>query len=85
LRERDASHVLFGMITIGIIRNGGTYLAHHLRKNDYWAEGEKEVRGEWIGEGARALGLTGEVADAPFEALRENRHPLIGGPLTPRD
>lgn len=73
------------MITIGIIRNGGSYLAHHLRKNDYWAEGEKEVRGEWIGEGARALGLTGEVADAPFEALRENRHPLNGGPLTPRD
>lgn len=77
--------VMFGMITIGIIRNGGTYLAHHLRKNDYWAEGEKEVRGEWIGEGARALGLTGEVTDAPFEALRENRHPLNGGPLTPRD
>ncbi len=74
-----------GMITIGIIRNGGTYLAHHLWKNDYWAEGEKEVRGEWIGEGARALGLTGEVADASFEALRENRHPLNGGPLTPRD
>lgn len=58
------------MITIGIIRNGGTYLAHHLRKNDYWAEGEKEVRGEWIGEGARALGLAGAVADETFSVLQ---------------
>ena len=43
------------MITVGVIRNGATYLSHHLRKNDYWAEGENEVRGEWIGEGAKAL------------------------------
>jgi hypothetical protein len=59
-----------GMITVGVIRNGATYLSHHLRKNDYWSEGEKEVRGEWIGEGARALGLTGLVTDKPFEARR---------------
>jgi len=26
------------MITVGVIRNGGTYLSQHLRKNDYWAE-----------------------------------------------
>jgi len=73
------------MITIGLIRNGGTYLSHHLRKNDYWAEGEKEVQGEWIGEGARALGLTGEVTDEPFDMLRQNRHPLKDESLTPRD
>ncbi len=74
-----------GMITVGVIRNGATYLSHHLRKNDYWAEGEKEVRGEWIGEGARALGLTGLVTDKPFEALRQNRHPGTGEALTARD
>jgi hypothetical protein len=34
------------MITVGVIRNGGTYLSRHLRKNDYWAEGEKQVCGE---------------------------------------
>ena len=73
------------MITVGIIRNGATYLSHHLRKNDYWTEGEKAVQGEWIGEGAKALGLAGAVTDAPFEALRENRHPLTGDPLTARD
>ena len=77
--------VMVSMITVGVIRNGATYLSHHLRKNDYWAEGEKEVRGEWIGEGAKALGLVGAVTDAPFDALRQNRHPNTGEALTARD
>jgi hypothetical protein len=34
------------MITVGVIRNGATYLSRHLRQNDYWAEGEKQVCGE---------------------------------------
>src|SRR5690606_23264659 len=50
-----------------------------------WSEGEREVQGEWIGEGAAALGLAGPVTDAPFEALRLNRHPVNGEALTPRD
>lgn len=77
--------VMESMITVGVIRNGATYLSHHLRKNDYWAESEKEVRGEWIGEGAKALGLVGAVTDAPFDALRQNRHPNTGEALTARD
>src|SRR5690606_19308138 len=85
LRDRRDSNLVEGMITVGIIRNGATYLSHHLRKNDYWSEGEKEVQGEWIGEGAKALGLEGVVTDKPFEALRQNRHPITGEPLTPRD
>jgi hypothetical protein len=70
--------VVVAMITVGVIRNGSTYLSRHLRKNDYWAEGEKEMLGEWVGEGARALGLEGAVTAAPFEALRCNRHPITG-------
>ena len=58
LKASVISRVLSCMITVGVIRNGSTYLSHHLRKNDYRTEGEKEVRGEWIGEGATALGLT---------------------------
>lgn len=73
------------MITAGIIRNGGTYLSKHLRKNDYWAEGEKQVEGEWIGEAAGALGLEGMVEDKSFEALRRNRHPKTGEQLTARE
>jgi conjugative relaxase-like TrwC/TraI family protein len=76
---------MLDMITVGVIRNGETYLSRHLRKNDYWAEGEAEVQGEWIGEGAQRLGLHGAVADEPFEALRANRHPRTGELLTARD
>ena len=79
------SAVMMGMITVGIIRNGANYLSHHLRKNDYWTEGEKAVLGEWIGEGAKALGLSGEVTNEPFDALRQNRHPKTGEALTARD
>jgi conjugative relaxase-like TrwC/TraI family protein len=72
------------MITVGVIRNSGTYLSQHLRKNDYWAEGEKQVCGEWIGQGAMLLGLEGAVTDAPFEALRANRDWHTGKRLTAR-
>lgn len=72
------------MITVGVIRNGGTYLSQHLRKNDYWAEGEKQVCGEWIGQGVTMLGLEGVVTDAPFEALRANRDWQTGKRLTAR-
>jgi conjugative relaxase-like TrwC/TraI family protein len=72
------------MITVGVIRNGGTYLAQHLRANDYWAEGEKQVRGQWIGQAAPRLGLDGAVTDRPFEALRLNRDWRSGKRLTAR-
>lgn len=60
------------------------YLSQHLRKNDYWAEGEKPVCGQWIGQGATLLGLEGAVNDAPFEALRSNRDWQTGKRLTAR-
>jgi conjugative relaxase-like TrwC/TraI family protein len=72
------------MITIGVIRSGATYLKRHLRQNDYWAEGEREVRGEWVGQGAKALGLEGAVDEKSFEALRQNLHPATGEKLTAR-
>ena len=73
------------MITVGVIRNGSTYLSRHLRKNDYWTEGEKKVEGVWIGEGARRLGLKGGVEDKAFDAVRRNRHPVTGEQLTARE
>jgi len=73
------------MITVGVIRGGARYLSRHLRKNDYWAEGEKEVQGEWIGQGAEQLGLAGQVKPKAFEALRLNRHPRTGEQLTARE
>ncbi|ACB77752.1 MobF family relaxase [Opitutus terrae] len=73
------------MITVGVIRNGATYLSRHLCKNDYWTEGEKRIEGEWIGKGAKALGLEGGVQTKVFDALRRNRHPETGEQLTARE
>jgi conjugative relaxase-like TrwC/TraI family protein len=72
------------MITARVITNGATYLAEHLRKNDYWAEGEKQVLGEWIGQGAEMLGLEGTVEQEAFDALRLNQHPMTRERLTAR-
>jgi conjugative relaxase-like TrwC/TraI family protein len=72
------------MITAGVIRNGANYLSHHLRKNDYWTEGEKQVQGIWIGDAAERLGLAGNVDEKSFEALRLNVNPRTGELLTAR-
>ncbi|MBC7855284.1 MAG: relaxase domain-containing protein [Pirellulaceae bacterium] len=50
---------------------------------DYYTEGQ-ELAGQWRGEGARLLGLSGEVGKAAWDALCDNRHPLTGQQLTPR-
>ena len=71
------------MITARSIAGGETYLSKHLRANDYYAEGEK-VEGEWIGKGAKALGLEGAVETEHFEALRSNLHPFTAEQLTAR-
>lgn len=73
------------MITVGVIRNGATYLSRHLCKNDYWTEGEKKIEGEWIGKSAKTLGLEGGVQTKAFDALRRNRHPETGEQLTARE
>ena len=72
------------MITAAQIRKGGNYLHVHLRRNDYYSEGEA-VDGLWFGKGAEKLGLSGPVEDEQFHALRGNRHPETGEKLTPRD
>ena len=71
------------MFTSAKIRNGSTYLENHLSANDYYAKGER-VKGEWVGQGAESLGLSGEVRPEDFEALRVNQRPGTGERLTPR-
>lgn len=72
------------MITAKPITNGSSYLGNHLRKNDYWAEGEKQVEGVWVGNAAETLGISACDFDEAFEALRTNLHPVSGNKITPR-
>ncbi len=50
---------------------------------DYYSEGQ-ELTGRWRGEGARRLGLQGNVQQADWDALCDNKHPHTGERLTPR-
>lgn len=60
-------------------------MKRHLSANDYSPENEK-VTGYWHGKAAKLLGIEGiAVTKEAFEALRTNRHPLIGDKLRPRD
>jgi len=60
-----------------------SYYTEGLSREDYYSEGQ-EIIGEWGGQGAKALGLTGTVQREAFEALCDNRDPLTGEQLTPR-
>lgn len=78
--------VSWGMFTSAKLRSAETYLSRHLTANDYYAEGEK-VTGVWMGKGAELLGINGQsigAKDEIFEALRKNRNPRTGQPLTQR-
>jgi conjugative relaxase-like TrwC/TraI family protein len=50
---------------------------------DYYSEGQ-ELTGRWRGDAARMLGLAGDVKQAEWDALCENRHPGTGEQLTRR-
>jgi conjugative relaxase-like TrwC/TraI family protein len=50
---------------------------------DYYSEGQ-ELAGQWRGEGAKRLGLSGEVRKTDWDALCDNRDPLTGNDLTLR-
>lgn len=50
---------------------------------DYYTEGQ-ELAGIWKGEGAKRLGLEGEVRKEDWDALCDNRDPNTGDVLTPR-
>jgi conjugative relaxase-like TrwC/TraI family protein len=50
---------------------------------DYYSEGQ-ELTGRWRGEASRMLGLAGDVKQADWDALCENRNPSTGERLTRR-
>lgn len=60
------------------------YFDQSLRLGDYYREGEQVV-GRWHGIAAARLGLVGDVTRKAFCSLIDNRHPVSGEQLTPRN
>jgi len=65
------------------LRNAQKYFEEHLRVGDYYNEGQ-QILGEWHGQGAEKLGLSGVTRDDEFLHLCENLHPQTGERLTLR-
>jgi len=65
------------------LRNAESYFQEHLSVGDYYMEG-RSVSGQWIGEGARELGLSGVTTEKDFLNLCRNIHPRTDEQLTPR-
>ncbi len=71
------------MLSIGKLGKGQEH--YYLDKvaegaEDYYS-GEGEVAGEWLGDAAEDLGLSGEVEAAQLEAMLTGRNPVDGEPL----
>ena len=67
------------MLSIGKLAAGPTAGHYYVEqvaqgREDYYA-GEGEAPGAWLGAGARALGLGGEVAEGGIEHLLSGRDP----------
>jgi len=65
------------------LRNAESYFSEHLGVGDYYMEG-RSVSGQWIGEGAKELGLSGVTTEKDFLNLCRNIHPRTDEQLTPR-
>ncbi|MGH7989587.1 MAG: MobF family relaxase, partial [Limisphaerales bacterium] len=65
------------------MKNAESYFKEHLKVGDYYMEG-RTVTGEWIGEGAKALKLSGVTNEKDFINLCRNVNPQTEKQLTPR-
>lgn len=65
------------------LANAKQYFEEHLRVGDYYTQGQ-QVLGQWYGQGAEKLGLSGITRGEEFLRLCENLHPQTGERLTLR-
>lgn len=65
------------------LANAEKYFEEHLQLGDYYSQ-DNNVRGEWVGEGARLLGLSAVVRQDDFLKLCNNQKPGTDELLTQR-
>jgi len=65
------------------LKNAREYFREHLQVGDYYAE-DRTVMGEWIGQGALSLGMSGKVEEKAFLDLCGGIDPTTGKRLTQR-
>jgi conjugative relaxase-like TrwC/TraI family protein len=74
---------MLGSKTQYSLKNAESYFREHLKVGDYYMEG-RTVSGEWIGDGAKKLNLSGVTSEKDFINLCRNMNPQTGEQLTPR-
>lgn len=83
--QRESGTKNTDAIMLRIIQNSSAAGAKsYYSTADYYAEGQQELAGQWRGEGATRLGLSGEVKKEAWDALCDNRNPDTGRSLTVR-
>jgi len=65
------------------LNNAQKYFREHLQLGDYYSQ-DNAVAGEWMGIGAKHLGLEGRVKEEQFLKLCHNQNPYTGELLTQR-
>src|SRR5262245_1641753 len=71
------------IVTSSSVGQAKKYFKEGLKREGYYSEAQ-EIAGEWGGEAARRLGLSGTVDQKAFARLCENRYPATGKRLTQR-
>ncbi|HEX4209817.1 MAG TPA: MobF family relaxase [Candidatus Binataceae bacterium] len=68
----------------GALNSGAAerYFEEHYSQDDYYTQGQTCV-GQWMGQGAAELGLSGAVSRDDFAALLQGIHPRSGAVLVP--
>ena len=74
---------MLGSKTQYSLKNAESYFREHLKVGDYYMEG-RTVSGEWIGDGAKKLDLSGATSEKDFLNLCRNINPQTEKQLTPR-
>ena len=62
------------MLSVALVRSAGG-AANYFAADNYYTRADADRSGEWLGKGAQALGLEGEVDPKQFEALLRGELP----------